>query len=368
MITISPSARTLRSPFYQSTVEDGVVSFTLYNSMFLPTGFGDPEAEYWRLKNGVSIWDVAVQRQVQLKGINAEKLAQILCPRDISKMQIGQGKYIPLCNHSGILINDPVLLKIDEDCFWFSIADSDVWSWARAINNERQLHVEISEPDAAPLAIQGPKAEDLVAEICGSWVRDLKYFWFKPFKIDGIPVLVARSGYSKQGGFEFYLLNKNLGKKLYNRIKEVGQKYDIGPGCPNLSERVESGLLSFGGDTDHSTNPFEVRLGDFVDLHLDGDIVGLPALKKIHEQGPKRHQLGAIFKNKDVSNSPIFEWMAIYHQGELVGSLTNRTWSFQLEKTIGFALVSKKVHAGESVLIETEQGMKEAELVDLPFV
>ena len=149
---------------------------------------------------------------------------------------------------------------------------------------------------------------------------------------------------------------------------EVGQKYDIGPGCPNLSERVESGLLSFGGDTDHSTNPFEVRLGDFVDLHLDGDIVGLPALKKIHEQGPKRHQLGAIFNDANDCSHPIFEWMSIYHQGEPVGSLTNRTWSFQLEKTIGFALVSKKVHAGESVLIETEQGMKEAELVDLPLV
>lgn len=368
MINISPSARTRRSPFYQSTVDDGVVSFTLYNSMFLPTGFGNPEAEYWRLKNDVSLWDVAVQRQVQLKGRNAGKLAQILSPRDISKMEIGQGKYIPLCNHSGVLINDPVLLKIDEDCYWFSIADSDVWSWARAINYERQLNVDISEPDVAPLAIQGPKSEDLAAEICGNWVRDLKYFWFRHIEIEGIPFLVARSGYSKQGGFEFYLQNKRLGTKLYNFVKEVGQKYNIGPGCPNLSERVESGLLSFGGDTDHLTNPFEVRLGNYVDLDLEGDIIGLSSLKKIYEQGPKRHQLGVIFKNKDVSNLPIFEWMEIYHQGEPVGSLTNRTWSFQLEKTIGFALVSKKVHAGESVLIETEQGMKEAELVDLPFV
>ena len=368
MITISPSARTLRSPYYQSTVDDGVVSFTLYNSMFLPTGFGDPEGEYWRLRNGVSMWDVAVQRQVQLKGRDAAKLAQILSPRNISKMKIGQGKYIPLCNHLGVLINDPVLLKIDEDCFWFSISDSDIWSWARAINNERQLEVEISEPQVAPLAIQGPLAEKLVVDLCGDWVNDLKYFWFKPTEIEGIPILVARSGYSKQGGFEFYLLDKKLGSKLWNVVKEAGQKYDIGPGCPNLSERVESGLLSFGGDSDHTTNPFEVRLGDYVDLKLEGDIIGLPALKKIHEQGPKRRQLGAIFKEQNASSYPIFEWMTIYNDGEPIGSLTNRTWSYQLERSIGFALVSRNVTAGEEVLIETEAGMKAAELVELPFV
>ena len=368
MITISPSARTLRSPFYQSTVDDGVVSFTLYNSMFLPTGFGDPEGEYWRLRNGVSMWDVAVQRQVQLKGKDAAKLAQILSPRNISKMKTGQGKYIPLCNHLGVLINDPVLLKIDEDCFWFSIADSDIWSWARAINNERQLEVEISEPQVAPLAIQGPLAEKLAVDLCGDWVSDLKYFWFKPTEIEGIPILVARSGYSKQGGFEFYLLDKKLGSKLWNVVKEAGQKYDIAPGCPNLSERVESGLLSFGGDSDHTTNPFEVRLGDYVDLKLEGDVIGLPALKKIHEQGPKRHQLGAIFKEQDASSYPIFEWMTIYHDGEPIGSLTNRTWSYQLERSIGFALVSRNVTAGEEVLIETEAGMQDAKLVELPFV
>ena len=368
MITISPSARLIRSPFFQSTVDDGVKSFTLYNSMFLPTSFGNPEEEYWRLKNGVSMWDVAVQRQVQLKGKNAAQLAQILCPRDISKMQIGQGKYIPLCNHSGILINDPVLLKIDEDCFWFSIADSDVWLWAHAINNERQLNVEICEPEAAPLAIQGPRAEDLVAEIIGNWVKDLKYFWFKPTEIEGIPILVSRSGYSKQGGFEIYLLNKKFGQKLYSFIREAGQKYNIGPGCPNLSERVESGLLSFGGDTDHLTNPFEVRLGEYVDLNLDRDIVGLSALNTIYNQEPKRHQLGAIIEDEKASCNPIFEWMTIHYEGRPVGSLTNRTWSYQLEKPIGFALVSRKVNSGDEIAIETEEGMKEAKLVELPFV
>jgi aminomethyltransferase len=179
---------------------------------------------------------------------------------------------------------------------------------------------------------------------------------------------VARSGYSKQGGFEFYLLDKKLGSKLWNVVKEAGQKYDIGPGCPNLSERVESGLLSFGGDSDHTTNPFEVRLGDYLDLKLEGDIIGLPALKKIREQGPKRHQLGAIFKEQDAISYPIFEWMTIYHDGEPIGSLTNRTWSYQLERSIGFALVSRNVTAGEEVLIETEAGMKASELVELPFV
>ena len=171
MFGISPSARLRQSPYFESTLAEGVTSFTTYNNMLMPTSYGKPEEEYWRLINGVSQWDVAVERQVQLKGPDAGKLAQILAPRDLSKCQVGQGKYVPLCNHQGVLINDPILLKLADDLYWLSIADSNIWFWAGAIAAERGLRVEVSDPDVAPMAIQGPKAEDVIAHIFGDWVR-----------------------------------------------------------------------------------------------------------------------------------------------------------------------------------------------------
>jgi aminomethyltransferase len=171
MFSIFPSARLRPSPFFEATVADGVTSFTTYNHMLMPTGFGKPEEEYWRIINGASMWDVAVERQVQLKGPDAGKLAQILSPRDLSKCVMGQGKYVALCNHHGVLINDPILLKLADDLYWFSIADSNIWFWAQAIAAERGLDVEISEPDVSPLAVQGPKAEAVIASMFGDWVK-----------------------------------------------------------------------------------------------------------------------------------------------------------------------------------------------------
>ena len=176
MFSITPSARLRPSPFYDSTLKEGVREFTTYNNMLMPTGYGDPEGEYWRLINGVSQWDVAVERQVQLKGPDAGKLAQILAPRDLRNCKTGQGKYVPICNHDGILLNDPILLKVDEQCYWLSIADSNIWFWAKAVASERRLDVEVSEPDVSPMAIQGPKSDEVVASVFGDWVRELKYF------------------------------------------------------------------------------------------------------------------------------------------------------------------------------------------------
>ena len=196
--------------------------------MIMPSHYGRGDEEYWRLINGVSMWDVAVERQVQLIGKDAGRLAQILSPRDLSTCKVGQGKYVPLCNHDGTLINDPILLKIDHDCYWLSIADSNILFWARAIAVERGLDVVVTEPDVSPLALQGPKAEDVVASLFGDWVRDLKYFWFHETQIGDIPLLVARSGWSKQGGFELYLMDGKKGTALWNIVREAGQPWDIG--------------------------------------------------------------------------------------------------------------------------------------------
>ena len=167
MFQVFPTARLRPSPFFNSVMSEGCTSASIYNRMILPASFGDKEKEYWDLINGVVMWDVGVERQVQLEGPDAAKLAQILSPRDLSKCKIGQGKYVPMCNHDGVLINDPILLKLRDDLYWFSIADSDIWFWARAIAAERGLNVVISEPDVSPLAVQGPKAAAVVSSIFG---------------------------------------------------------------------------------------------------------------------------------------------------------------------------------------------------------
>jgi glycine cleavage system aminomethyltransferase T len=367
MFSIYPSARLRPSPYFAATVAEGVKSFTTYNQMLMPTGFGDPEAEYWRLINGASMWDVAVERQVQLKGRDAARLAQILAPRDLSRCAEGQGKYVALCNHGGTLINDPILLKRASDLYWLSIADSNILFWARAIAAERKLDVEIIEPDVSPLAVQGPKAENVVAAVFGDWVRTLKPFWFRETEIEGIPVAVARSGWSKQGGFEIYLMDGAKGQQLWNIVKEAGRSWDIGPGNPNTHERIESGLLSWGGDTDDQTNPFEVRMGRYIDLSVPDDTIGIQALRRIKAEGPKRHQLGVVLSGATPAGSA-FTWFEITKSGKRIGDMTNIIWSYRLKQNIGFALVATAAKPGDDVEVLKDGARIKAKLVELPFV
>ena len=367
MFTFFPTARVRPSPFLEAAMAEGLVAANVYNRMVMPTSYGDPEGEYWRLINGVSQWDVGVERQVQLRGPDAGRLAQILAPRDLSTCKVGQGKYVPLCNHKGTIINDPILLKLADDLFWLSIADSDIWFWAGAIAAERGLDVEVSDPDVHPMALQGPKAEDVVVHVLGDWVRGLKYFWFCETEVQGIPVAIQRSGWSKQGGFEIYLKDSRRGTELWNIFKEAGQPWGIGPGAPATPERVESGLVSVGGDTDDVTNPFEVRLGKYVNLDVPDDTVGIQALRRIHAEGVKRHQLGLVM---DGAAPMPFGTRAedILHNGEKVGKMTNSTWSPRMKANIGFALISVSVTAGASVQVMRPGGPVAARLVELPFL
>ncbi len=367
MFSIFPTARIRPSPYFDAVLAEGMTSASVYNRMILPATFGDPEAEYWRIIEGVSQWDVGVERQVQIKGPDAARLAQILTVRDLSKCKEGQGKYAPICNHGGSLLNDPIVLKHSDELFWFSVADSDIWFWSRAIAAERGLNVEISEPDVSPMAVQGPKAEDVVSSIFGDWVRNLRYFWFKQTEIEGIPVAVARSGWSKQGGFEIYLMDGSKGTQLWNLVKEAGQPWGIGPGSPTTPERYESGLVSVGGDSDDNTNPYEVRLGAYVNLDVPDDTVGVQALREIAKNGPKRHQLG-LKLGGDGPEPFGFSWEEIHKNGRKVGDMTNCVWSPRLKENIAYALISVEMKPGDEVTVLRQAGPVSGVLCELPFL
>jgi glycine cleavage system aminomethyltransferase T len=334
----------------------------------MPTGYGDREAEYWRLINGVSMWDVAVERQVEVSGPDAAQLVQVLTPRKLDRLKPGVGWYVPICDHRGTIINDPILLKVAENRYWFSIADGDLLLWSRAIAAERGLDVRIIEPDISPLAVQGPMAEDVVALLLGDEIRSIRHFHFRAMEIDNIPLMVARSGWSKQGGFELYLMDGSRGDDLWSLVKQAGKGFDIGPGSPNPSERIESGLLSWGGDTDDDTNPFEVRLERYVDLDAPDNVVGIGALRKIHADGIKRHQLGVILDHEEPL--PYMDQVSlIYANNACVGKVTACTYSFRMQRNIGICLLGVENHPGEQVVVEFANGDKASgRLTELPFL
>jgi aminomethyltransferase len=355
-----------KSPYFDATVADGVVSFSVYNHMFAPAHFGDPEGEYHALLDKVVMWDVSCERQVELAGPGAEQLMRYLTPRDITGTAIGQGKYVPICDHDGNLINDPVLQKLSDDCFWLSIADSDILLWAGAVAAERGLDVRVTEPDASPLGVQGPRADDVVAELFGDWVRELRYFWFRETELDDIPILLARSGWSKQGGFELYLRDAQRGTELYNRVKEAGAPYGIVPGAPSDVERVESGLLSYGADARYGVNPFEAGLGAFVHLDRDDDFVGKAALQRIVEEGVRRRRVGFVIGGDRISG--ISEWHDVHLGQDVVGTVTEAVYSPRLEKNIAVGMLASGISDDEQQL-ETDFGdaRRSVSVSPLPF-
>lgn len=359
-----------KSPYFDSTVADGVRSFSVYNHMYLPAHFGDPSAEYERLVNAVAMWDVAAQRQVEINGRDAAELVAYLCARDPTKATVGQGRYVPICNHDGILINDPVLLKLSEEQFWLSIADSDIELWASAIAAERGLDVRVFEADVSPLAVQGPRAEAVIVTLFGEWVQALPYFGFRECELTGIPLVLARSGWSKQGGFELYLRDAARGEELWRIVREAGAAFGIGPGAPNDIERLESGLLSYGADArlqTHPANPFELGLGKLVDLDREGDFVGKQALLKIRAAGVKRRFTGFVIDGDPVPGSQ--QPIPLLGGDSTVGTISEMAYSPRLQQNIALGLVNRDIGDDDKVLAVAVEGLvRGVTLAGLPFI
>ncbi len=359
------------TPYHQSTLDAGVTDITVYNKMVLPTSYGDLKAEYDRLINDVAIWDVAAERQVQISGPDAAACVQYLTTRDLSKQKEGQGYYVAMCDHEGHILNDPVLMKLSGGRYWFSIADNDMLLWCKAVARERGYDVTVIEPDVSPLAVQGPKAGDLIADLFGEHTRDIKFFWFIETELDGIPLVLCRSGWSKQGGFELFLQDGSRGDELWAKVMAAGEKYNIGPGAPNHVERVESALLSWGGDNDRDSNPFEVGMARYVHTDIDSDYVGKKALQEILDNGGPKRLLCGLVVDSDVADAwPLPERTPVRVDGEIVGMLSAVVHSHRLGKTIGLAQINRElVEKGDQVVdIDRRKGASTATITAIPFI
>lgn len=367
-IQLSVGPRIRKSPFFDAAIRDGLQAASVYNHMYLPTSYGDPVGDYERLIHGVAMWDVGVQRQVALKGPDSLVLASLLTGRNLDDLTIGQGKYAPLCDFRGRLINDPVLLQLSDDEIWLSIADHDITLWAAGIAGAYSLNVDVIEADVSPLAVQGPKAQAVLVALFGDWISDLKYFGFQRTMLGSIPVIVARSGWSKQGGYEIYLIDSRFGTALWDQLKEAGAPFQIAPGAPNYIERVESGLISYGADTDETSNPFELGLDRFIDLEQPSDFIGKDALLKIRDQGVNRRFRGILMDGPMLIATNEHRWQ-ITQQGRDVGYVSAAAFSPRLGSNIALGMVSVEAMQTEARFeVHCEDCVRSGIAVDLPLI
>ena len=356
-----------KSPFFEATVNWGATGFSVYNHMYIPRDFGDPEENFWNLVNDAILCDVSVERQVEISGPDAAEFVQFLTPRDLSKMKVGQCKYILITNEDGGLLNDPVLLRLAEDRFWISLADSDILLWAQGVAVNTDFDVNIFEPDASPLQLQGPKSRDIMVKLFGDSILDLKYYWHREYKWKGISLIVSRTGWSSELGYEIFLTDQTQGNELWDHIMSIGEPMGLKPGHTSSIRRIEGGMLSYHADADITTNPFELRLDRLVDLKSPHKFVGKKALLKIKTQGVKVKQVGLALECDPLSG-PNTQFWTIRKDEQKVGKVTSAIYSPRLKKNIALAMVSIEYNGvGVKLDVDTPNGSFAARVVDLPF-
>ena len=356
-----------KSPYFDATVKWGATGFSVYNHMYIPRDFGSPEQNFWNLIEKSILCDVAVERQVEITGPDAYKFTQLLTPRDLSKLSVGQCKYVLIVNNDGGILNDPVLLRLAENHFWLSLADSDVLLWAQGVAVNSGLDVKISEPDVSPLQLQGPTSQEIMVKLFGEDIRDLKYYWLREYELDGIPLIVSRTGWSSELGYEIYLRDGSRGNELYEKIMEAGKEHGLQPGHTSSIRRIEGGMLSYHADADIHTNPFELGFDRLVNLDTDVNFIGKEALKKIKQEGIKRKQVGLIIDCNPLSGPNTTFW-PIEKNGKKIGKVTSAVYSPRLKKNIALAMIEVNHSELDNKLdIETHEGKYSATIVEKPF-
>ncbi|HEV8094243.1 MAG TPA: glycine cleavage T C-terminal barrel domain-containing protein [Burkholderiales bacterium] len=363
---VQRGARLKRSPYFECTQRAGCRGYTVYNHMLLPICYDDPVNEYRKLLEGVTLWDVSVERNVEISGPDGARFAELLTPRDLSKCKVGEGRYVLLVDDAGGIVNDPVLLRLAEDRFWLACADSDVLLWAKGLALRSGLRVDVRELDVAPLQLQGPKSRQVAHALFGECIAGLGYYGFFETRLDGIPLIVTRTGWTGELGYELYLLDPSRGEDLWNRVLAAGKPFGLAPTGPSDIRRIEAGILNYGIDMTIENDPYEVGMGRLVDLDKPQEFVGRDALRRIKEKGPARRLVGL-----EIGGAPLDLNMTrwpVRADGRALGHVTSAVHSPRLDRNIGYAFVPAQ-HAAEGTRFEvaTSAGARAATVVPMPF-
>jgi glycine cleavage system aminomethyltransferase T len=356
-----------KSPYFDATVRWGAQGFSVYNHMYIPRDFGDPDQNFWNLVNDAILCDVAVERQVEITGPDAAKFTQMLTCRDLSKMAVGQCKYILITNADGGILNDPILLRLAENHFWISLADSDILLWAQGVAINSGLDVTIGEPDVSPLQLQGPMSGEIMKALFDDDIMDLRYYWLREVELNGIPLIVSRTGWSSELGYEIYLRDGSKGDLLWETIMAAGLEFGLKPGHTSSIRRIEGGMLSYHADADMNTNPYELGFDRLVNLDMEADFIGKAALRRIRDEGVSRKQIGLIIDG-DPLTGPNTTFWEINSDGEAIGKVTSAVYSPRLEQNIALAMVSvEHANIGAQVEVVTKSGPIRATICERPF-
>ncbi len=358
--------RIKKSPFFEKAVEYGATEFHPYNGMWMPVGYDSPVNEYWNVLERASLWDVGVQKCVEIAGPDAEAFMQLLTPRDITTIEPGRCAYVFLTNQDGGVLNDPVMLRIAEDRFWLSTADSDMYLWAKGVSAFAGHEVEITTPHVYPMQLQGPRSAEIMVDVFGEEILDLRYYRWMRSSVDGIDVVISRTGYSSELGYEVYLLGEARGGELWEILMTAGKPYGISPGSPNRIRRIEGGVLDYASDITPDENPLELGLDRLI--AWDTDFLGKAALEKVRDEGVRRRLIGLFLDGPALQKNNEHRW-PVTSAGTKVGVVTNAVHSPRLDRNIAFAMIDVPFDANDTVLtVETVEGARSADRTTLPFI
>ncbi len=356
-----------KSPYSDAALRWGARGFSVYNHMYIPRDFGDPVQNFWNLVNDAILCDVAVERQVEITGPDAAVFTQFLSCRDLSECEIGQCKYVLITDQDGGIINDPILLKLAENHFWLSIADSDVLLWARGLAATSSYDVQICEPDVSPLQLQGPKSRDILRAAFGDAPADLKYYRFMEVDWNGVPLIISRTGWSSELGYEIFLRDGSAGDALWEHIMAVGEPMGLRPGHTSAIRRIEAAMLSYHADMTLANNPYEMGMDRLVDLDMDADFVSKAALTKIKENGVSQQFVGLVIDGPALSGANDENW-ALVNGADIVGYITSAINSPRLNQNIALAMVqADQAAVGTKLTVQMPEGNRLAEVVPKPF-
>jgi glycine cleavage system aminomethyltransferase T len=370
MSLVQQGARLRRSPYYEAEQKYGPKGYTVYNHMLFPIRFDTFENEYETLLHDVTLWDVAVERCVEIDGPDGFRLMQLMTPRDMSKCAVGQAKYVLICAQDGGILNDPVLTRMGENKFWITLASSDVLFYAKGLADSMGLDVTVTEADVSPLQIQGPKSKELMVDLFGEQILDIRYYWFIEADLDGIPVVITRTGWTSEVGYEIYLTDSRRGNELFEKIMAAGKKHGIRPCGPVDIRRIEGAIFNWGADMTWKNNPLEITgLERLVDWDLpDEAVISLPALRNIREQGVSKKLVGVEIGGDPFPNLNTTKW-DVFWDGKKVGKVTSAVYSPRLKKNIGYAwLPLELAELGNEFDVDTEHGKATAQVAEMPFI